>query len=644
MGALEPWAKKVIALLGSYVEVSPSGTGVKVFFLYRTSDLAKCRSNRWVAEGGGRAFKRGDGEAHPPAIEVYLAGRWFAVTDRGLDGAPAELRRVGYDALCDLLGRIGPDFERGEDRVIPMGGPVGAVWPRIQDAAEKDGKLHDLLYVTRHDRRDRSRSAMALGAALARHSFTYDEVCDAIRTWPPTVEWCREKGDANNGRELRRIWDKTQTRRRENPGWGDGLDIGPRGEPLPTLKNVHHAVRHAPELAGLIRLDQFSGFPQITRRPPWDEKDEGDTPRRLRETDLSHLKVWLEGRRLTASMENVQAAVAMVAEEHGFHPPQDYLRGLIWDQVPRLDLLFPRYFFAEDTPLHRAFGRFLIAAVARVMQPGAKVDTALILEGAQGIGKSSAARVLAGGEWFGEDLPEIGTKDAGLYIQGRWVVELAELTNVTKSEADVVKRFLSTSVDRFRAPYARSTEDHPRQCVFIGTVNPNGRGYLKDETGNRRFWIVECKEKVDLAGLAADRDQLWAEARHRYEAGELWYLDSDELEAAQAAVAQERRDTDPLIEQVRKQVARHEYAEKDALLRLLTTTHTSRADESSEHTRPATRADDMRLASIMRDLGWVMERRRGGGGEKRRVYVRTEAAEPMEASRPHPVEGDDAAF
>jgi predicted P-loop ATPase len=167
--------------------------------------------------------------------------------------------------------------------------------------------------------------------------------------------------------------------------------------------------------------------------------------------------------------------------------------------------------------------KFVISAVARIMEPGCKADYLLILEGPQDWGKSTVPRILAGDDWFTDQLADIGNKDADMQVRGCWIVELGELDAFNRPEMSKVKAFLTRQADRFRLPYGHRVVKFPRQCVFMGTTNKYE--WLKDESGGRRFWPVRCTKKIDVARLAADRDQLWAEALRQYHAAAHWWLE-----------------------------------------------------------------------------------------------------------------------
>ncbi|MGD0076914.1 MAG: virulence-associated E family protein [Candidatus Binataceae bacterium] len=206
--------------------------------------------------------------------------------------------------------------------------------------------------------------------------------------------------------------------------------------------------------------------------------------------------------------------------------------------APRLDTWLKTYLHADDTPYIRAVGpRFLISAVARIDKPGAKVDHMPVLEGPQGKKKSESLRTLAIKDaWFTDRLSHVGSKDAALETAGVLLFEIAEMDALTRASPSAIKAFLTQRSDRFRPPYGRHLTNEPRQCVFTGSINPPPvGGYLRDETGARRIWPVTCHGMIDLAGIERDRDQLWAEAIVRYQAGAKWWLETPELEALATA-------------------------------------------------------------------------------------------------------------
>ena len=247
---------------------------------------------------------------------------------------------------------------------------------------------------------------------------------------------------------------------------------------------------------------------------------------------------WLQRRELNVTPMTVSRSVGAVAREITVHPVRDHLGALAWDGVPRIETWACRYLGAEDTAFNRSVGAlWLISAVARIFRPGVKADHMLVLEGPQGARKSTALKILAGEDWFTDELPDLGSKDAAMHMQGVWIIEIAELDAIGKAEVSRIKAFLTRTTDRFRPPYGRYTIEVPRQCVFAGTVNPDT--YLRDETGNRRFWPVRCGT-IDIDALARDRDQLWAEAVARFRAGAIWWIDTPELIAA-AKSEQEKR-------------------------------------------------------------------------------------------------------
>ncbi len=297
-----------------------------------------------------------------------------------------------------------------------------------------------------------------------------------------------------------------------------------------TLSNVAELLRTVPELVGVLSFDAFFHHVVLRRDPPWQPgRCEPPVPP-LTDTDVNRCKAWLERScQLVVPVDLVERAIDMVAREQESHPVRAYLESIRWDGKPRLTGASERYFAAENPGFADVLlRRWLISAVARIYKPGCKADCVLILQGPQGIGKSRALRAL-GGLWFTDELADLGSKDAALQLQGAWIIELAELDVLGRADSARQKSFLSRTSDRFRPPFKRHVVDVPRQCVFAGTVNH--QTYLKDSSGNRRYWPIACG-KVDVAGLERDGDQLWAEAVHDYRAKERWWLTREEAELA----------------------------------------------------------------------------------------------------------------
>lgn len=287
-----------------------------------------------------------------------------------------------------------------------------------------------------------------------------------------------------------------------------------------TLKNIVLIITNVVDGAVFSR-NLFSNRDAYTSDTPWG----GKKGAAIKDEDTVIIKLWLANRyNIEPSTALISEAITIIAMENAYHPVRDYLNGLEWDGVPRIDTWLKMFMQASgpEPYLSTISRKVLVAMVARVMEPGCKFDHVLIMEGAQGIGKSSAGRILAGSPWFCDTLPDIKDKDAMLNLMGAWVVEISELATLRKSDSESYKAFLSKQADRVRAPYGERWVDHARQCVFIGTTNASF--YLKDRTGNRRFWPVEVGQ-CDFAGLEKIRDQLFAEAMLEWGLGEKLYLE-----------------------------------------------------------------------------------------------------------------------
>jgi predicted P-loop ATPase len=286
--------------------------------------------------------------------------------------------------------------------------------------------------------------------------------------------------------------------------------------------NIVVILEHDPQWIGKIRLDTFAQKISVSDAPWFDHQAPATLHQHWEDNDTTRLQGWLVREySLDFSIADIDRSVAITAERHSHSSAKDWMETLVWDQTCRLNTWAIKYLGVPDTAYARMTPRlWLISAVARTYEPGCKADHVLILEGSQGLGKSSALRVLAGSKWFNDTAFDIGNKDAYMSIQGKLIVEMAELDSLKRSDADRAKAFFTSPVDHYRAPYARRVVSVDRQCVFAGTTN--NHDMLKDETGNRRYWPVRCND-IDIAGLKSVRDQLWAEAIDAYKNGAPWY-------------------------------------------------------------------------------------------------------------------------
>jgi hypothetical protein len=327
--------------------------------------------------------------------------------------------------------------------------------------------------------------------------------------------------------------------------WRESLIVNSRGTIRPVLANAITALRWSPEWAGVVARDEFA-LRTVSQKASPIVANEANIQFPLNWGPNHDIAVteWLHHQEIFVSVDTACQAVEAVANAQPFHPVREYLNGLTWDGTHRLATWLTDYLGAAPTPYTEAVGtRWMISAVARIFEPGCKADCCLILEGDQGIRKSTALRTL-GEPWFTDELAEIGSKDAVMQTQGVWIVEIAELDSMSRADVGKIKAFMSRSTDRFRPPYGTRIVTLPRQCVFAGSVNHGT--YLRDETGGRRFWPVACtKREIDTDALAAVRDQLWAEAYTYYFDGKPWWLDSVTLNRAASDQQGERYEDDP---------------------------------------------------------------------------------------------------
>lgn len=311
----------------------------------------------------------------------------------------------------------------------------------------------------------------------------------------------------------------------EEEEWKSLLEYDGRGHVAKTINNIFLILTHDTAFAGKLYNDVFSLRNMVAGALPWNDDDQ---PRDWSDEDTAGLRLYLEAQYDGLSGKDIiETALTNAFQAQKKHPVRDWLNALpLWDGVERVPTLLRDYLGAEDTPLNRhLIMTHLVAAVTRVMNPGAKYDQTLTLSGPQGIGKSRfIAALCPDPSWYNDSLRDFKTKDAFLLLQGSWLVELAELAPYLKSEIEENKAFLSKTEDKFRAPYARHSVQVKRQCVFIGTTNE--LQFLRDPTGDRRTWPVAVgvhpPTKDIQTDLVAALNQIWAEVMVAYRAG--WSL------------------------------------------------------------------------------------------------------------------------
>lgn len=314
-------------------------------------------------------------------------------------------------------------------------------------------------------------------------------------------------------------------------GWRAQFTGTRDGRPAGTASNVDLVVRHDEAWVDVLGYDDRAEQPVVLRAPPWpDEPARQSYPRPLTDDDVLRAIIQMErAYGLRTTLDTAHRTLLAASRRASFDPVRQWLDGLVWDGAPRLDGWLSRFVGAEDAPYTKTVGsKWLISAIARTFSPGCIADYMLVLYGPQGIRKSTVFRTLVGDERFTDSLPSVESKDAAIQLLGMLVVELSELDALNRSEMSAVKAFISRRVDRYRPPYGRQARDFPRRCILGGSTNEVL--FQRDHTGGRRFWPVECRGEIDIAGLREVREQLWAEAVVRYRGGERWYLDEEPRE------------------------------------------------------------------------------------------------------------------
>lgn len=428
---------------------------------------------------------------------------------------------------------------------------------------------------------------------------------------------------------------------------------GPNKKVVKCFQNLLNYMRlPAGGLNKIFAYNEFTGREEFVSPAPWHQ---GRMPRTVAvmDQDLALLKGYLATRHgYEASVDDIAKAITNVAYHRRFHPVREYLignaergtKGLVWDKKPRLDTWLKDFCGAVDGGfpdyLAAVGKKVLCAAVLRALKPGVKFDHVLVLEGAQDLGKSTVVDIL-GGEWASDAPVDPHSRDTVDAMQGRWIIEMAEMEVLRKTDEDALKAFITRKTDRVRLAYGRATGEFPRQSIFIATKNPRADGtYLKDDTGNRRWWPVRLEPRandkglaqIDFAGLRAVRDQLFAEAVEVCRAirrPEELSMDTAELKAqARAVVAQRHAEhewTESVLGWLASQDQRPETRREFVTVREVFVSAMGGVENRLD------RRSTLAIAGILRDAGWVQGFKRHDGRFQRGWHRDAKAAESAAA-------------
>lgn len=360
-----------------------------------------------------------------------------------------------------------------------------------------------------------------------------------------------------------------------------GVEVNGNGIPYNNLANIAKIMTSYNELKSIVWLDEYehkiyTTFQSDSKRE-WNDRDD---------LNLLHLfQSKLGFHNLKKGF--IQEAVLFIANINKVNPIKEYLNSLNWDGKDRIETFFSTYFGSKDSIYERAIAKnFWASIINRALKPGCKVDSMVILEGMQGVGKSKALSII-GGKYHTEIAESVLSKDFILGLTGKLIVEICEMDSFNRAEVNTIKRIVTCSTDRIRVPYGKNCEDFPRSCIFVGTTNDEE--YLRDQTGARRFWPIKCYE-IDLNALKNDRDQLFAQAvtllNHPY-----WIVPNEETQAEHDL----RQETDYFD---RKIASYTEFKDEIDVLEIW---------ESclGQGDRIATRMDKMRIGKSLRRIGFI---------------------------------------
>lgn len=376
-----------------------------------------------------------------------------------------------------------------------------------------------------------------------------------------------------------------------------------RGDVITSPANLETLLEHHEGWAGVLAYDEMSYRALKLRAPPYRGGEAGEWS----DADDTWTAIWVER---NYGMRPKNTAVAQVVQSTAkrvrFHQVRDWLATLQWDGIERLPTFFSDFCGSAQTAYTAAVAKsFFISAVARAQRPGCKVDTMLVLEGPQGIGKSRLILALFSPKWHIEISYPPGSLDFFQSLRGTWVAEFGEMASFDKAETARIKQVLTQVQDTYRASYGHHSGTHPRQTVFVGSTNK--REWGQDETGMRRFLPVECHE-INVEGAEAVREQLWAEALTRFERGEPWW-DIPDARAEQEA----RFDYDAWEELIAKWIEQRTKYEGNSAFSVNDVYHEAIVRDASRTAPPISRGDQTRIGRVLTRLGWQRVRSRADG-------------------------------
>jgi len=472
------------------------------------------------------------------------------------------------------------------------------------DIAKSDG----LGYV-----RDAMADAVARGVAIINHSDDFDV---AVNSDAPPIEWLEsappiEAYDDEARAQIDMYSGHEQPAIENDPEWRDKLHFDDKGKlASKSLNNVQLILAHSPKFKDMFCYDEFAHEKILLNCPDWENPDKF-RPRPINDEDITWLAISLEKQGITLKMGEIKKVLEAVINKKRRNPAREYFSSLVWDGKPRLEKWLPYYAGAEADDFEyvcEVGTKWMVAAVARVFEPGTKFDHVLILEGDQGAGKSTLLRELAtirGKSYFDDTIKvsDLGSDKTIPKLQGVLIIELAEMAGMRKADVDNLKQQITIQEDRLVQKYKNEASRFPRQFVMAGTINPV-QGYLDDPTGNRRFLPVRAGKKIDIAGIKADREQIWAEAVHKYREGyPLWF--GEELTAKLRLIQKSREIYSPWLEDIEKLCAGKDFVSNNDIWSELF------IDKSRR-----TQKDLTEIGKVMVGLGFERARKRVENGER----------------------------